>query len=83
MGHEMAPSLLGPFLMVAIIENGGCEGASDGEKYEPVAGGEFELESGKSWSHDETAVFSRRKWKYNTIRTHHSKGWILDSLGAR
>lgn len=49
MGNKIAPSLLCPFFMVAVVKDGGCEGASDGKKYEPIAGGKFELEFGKSF----------------------------------
>lgn len=35
--------------MMAVVKDRACEGARDGEKYQPVAGREFELEFGKSW----------------------------------
>ena len=49
MRHQITPSLLGLFLVMAVVKDGGSEGASDGEEDEPIARGEFELESGESW----------------------------------
>lgn len=46
MRHEIAPSLLGFFLVMAVVEESGGEGAGNGEENEPIARGEFELESG-------------------------------------
>lgn len=49
MRDEVAPSLLGPFSVVAIVQDGGGEGSSDGEEDEPVAGWELEAKVGHSY----------------------------------
>lgn len=48
MRDEVAPSLLGPFSVVAIIQDGGGEGSSNREEDEPVAGWELEAKVGHS-----------------------------------
>lgn len=49
MRDEVAPSLLGPFFVVTIIQDGSGEGSGDGEEDEPVAGWELEAKVGHSY----------------------------------
>ena len=46
----VAPFSLGAALKSAVIDDGGSEGASDGEEYEPVARREFEAETGETYT---------------------------------
>ena len=50
MRDSVAPFLLGAALLGAVVDNGGSEGAGNGDEDEPVAGREFEAQSREAYN---------------------------------
>ena len=51
-GDEIAPSSLGFFAVIAVIQQSGGKRTGDGEEYQPISGGELEFKFGESWDDD-------------------------------